>query len=118
MDEMNDKIGAILNDPNMMQQIMSMAQAIGGSASQEQGKSERLAEQGLPELDVATMQKLTGLASQTRIDHREQALLGALGAYLSKERIGKLEKAMRAAKMARLATSTLGQKGLLFPTGR
>ena len=45
MDEMNDKIGAILNDPNMMQQIMSMAQAIGGSAPQEQGKSERLAEQ-------------------------------------------------------------------------
>ena len=59
MDEMNDKIGAILNDPNMMQQIMSMAQAIGGNAPQEQGKSERLAEQGLPELDVATMQKLT-----------------------------------------------------------
>lgn len=118
MDEMNDKIGAILNDPNMMQQIMSMAQAIGGSTSQEQGKTERPAEQGLPELDLATVQKLTGLARQTRIDNREQALLGALAAYLSKERIGKLEKAMRAAKMARLASATLGQKGLLFPTGR
>ena len=118
MDEMNDKIGAILNDPNMMQQIMSMAQALGGNAPQEQGKSERTPEQSLPEFDLATVQKLTGLAKQARIDNREQALLGALAAYLSKERLGKLEKAMRAAKMARLASSTLGQKGLLFPTGR
>ena len=114
MDEINDKIGAILNDPGMMQQIMSMAQALGSGNAQEAGKQE----QAFGDIDIATLQKLTGLASQTRIDNREQALLGALGAYLSKERIYRLEKAMRAAKMARLATSALGQKGQLFPTGR
>ena len=119
MDEMNDKIGAILNDPKMMQQIMSMAQALGGGAADSEGsKQERHAEAALPDIDLATVQKLTGFAKQSSIDKREQALLRALGAYLSKDRIGKLEKAMRAAKMARLASSALGQKGLLTTLGR
>ena len=30
MDEMEEKLGAVLNNPQMMQQIMSMAQALGG----------------------------------------------------------------------------------------
>ena len=118
MDEMNDKIGAILNDPKMMQQIMSMAQSLGGSPGPEQPKQEQRVESTLPEIDLATVQRLTGLARQSSIDKREQALLRALGAYLSKERIGKLEKAMRAAKMAKLASSALGQKGLLSASGR
>ena len=31
MSEMEDKLGAILNNPQMMQQIMSMAQAMGAN---------------------------------------------------------------------------------------
>lgn len=119
MDDMNDKIGAILNDPGMMKQIMSMAQALGDPPpSGEPPKQERNIDSVMPDLDLATVQKLTGLARQSGIDKREQALLRALGAYLSKDRINRLEKAMRAAKIARLASSTLGQKGLLSPTGR
>ena len=38
--------------------------------------------------------------------------------YLSRERISKLEKAMRAAKLARVASSFLGQSGLLNISGR
>ena len=119
MDEMNDKIGAILNDPKMMQQIMSMAQALGGGAADNDSpRQEHQKEATLPDIDLAAVQKLTGFARQSSIDKREQALLRALAAYLSKERIGKLEKAMRAAKMARLASSALGQKGLLTTLGR
>lgn len=120
MDDMNEKIGAVLNDPKLMQQIMSMAQSLGGSApEQTQQKQERQYENNpMPDIDMATIQRLSGLAQQSSIDKREQALLRALGAYLSKERIGKLEKAMRAAKMAKLASSALGQKGLLSLSGR
>ncbi len=119
MDEMNDKIGSILNDPKMMQQIMSMAQALGASAPpQEFQKQERSTEPSLPPIDMAMVQQLSGIARQSGIDKREQALLRALGAYLSKDRISRLEKAMQAAKMARLASSALSQKGLLSPTGR
>lgn len=118
MDDMNEKIGAVLNDPKLMQQIMSMAQSLGGSSEQSSPKQDRGSDNPLPDIDMATVQRLSGLARQSSIDKREQALLRALGAYLSKDRIGKLEKAMRAAKMAKLASSALGQKGLLSLTGR
>jgi hypothetical protein len=39
-------------------------------------------------------------------------LLNALCPYLSRDRIGKLEKAMRAAKMAKLATGIMGNRSL------
>ena len=113
MDELHEQLNGILNDPAAMQKIMSMAQALGGDSSQ--NKQERSA---FADFDLGMVQKLSGLASQSSIDKREQALLRALGAYLSKDRIGRLEKAMRAAKMAKLASSSLGQGGLLSSIGR
>lgn len=117
MDDMEQKLGAILNNPQMMQSIMSMAQSMGAQSPGKSDASPRL-ENSFPEIDLATLQKISGLARSSSIDQREQALLRALGAYLSKERIGKLEKAMRAAKIAKIASSTLGQRGTLLSTGR
>lgn len=102
MDEMQEKLGAILNDPQMMQKLQAMAQSL-QSAPPSQAKAE--SGPGFPDLDLGMVQRLSSLASHSRIDKREQALLRALGAYLSKERISKLEKAMKAAKLAKLATS-------------
>ena len=110
MDEMEDKLGAILNNPQMMQQIMTMAQSLGGQS--EPSKPEP-PPQAMPQIDFALMQKLSGLASQSGIDQREKALLGALQAYLTGDRVARLERAMRAAKMAKLATAVIGQQGLL-----
>lgn len=117
MSEMEDKIGAILNNPQMMQQLMSMAQALGSQQevpSSAPPKSTEIA----PQLDFGMLQKVSGLARQSNIDQREQALLQALNAYLSTDRIVKLEKAMRAAKMARLASTALGSGGLQSLLGR
>ena len=108
MDEMEDKIGSILNNPQMMQQIMSMAQAIGSQQAKPEAPQRQ---EAFPEIDLAMVQKLSGLARQSSIDQREQALLRALGSYLSNDRIGRLEKAMRAAKMAKLASAALGPGG-------
>lgn len=120
MDDMQNKIQSILNDPSMMQQIMSIAQSMNpGGNEQMPAKSEKRSEESsLPQLDMAAMQRLTGLARQTGIDKREQALLRALSAYLAKDRISKLERAMRAAKMAKLASSAIGSKSLTAPFGR
>ncbi len=110
MDEMQEKLGAILNDPQMMQKIQAMAQSFQtGPSGPPPGKADGPGPM-LPDIDLGMVQRLSSLASQSRIDKREQALLGALGAYLSKERIGKLEKAMKAAKLAKLASS-LGPLG-------
>ena len=107
-----EKLNAILGNPQLMQQIISMAQAMG---QQEESKPEPPPQQNnTPGLDLAMIQKLSGIARQSSIDKNQQNLLRALGPYLSRERISKLEKAMRAAKMARLATSLIGSGALKF----
>jgi len=50
------------------------------------------------------------MSRQGSIDKNQQALLRALSPYLSRQRIKKLENAMRAAKMAGFAASALNAK--------
>jgi hypothetical protein len=107
MSEMEEKLNSVLNNPQMMQQIMAMAQSISG---QSQAKSEPTPpkNEGFPDIDLGMLQKLSGFASQSSIDKDQKTLLKALGPYLSRDRISKLEKAMRAAKLARLASGFVG----------
>lgn len=114
MDDLEQKLGAILNNPQLMQQIMSMAQAMGAQAPPQNQQPEPAAP---PPMDPGTLAKLAGLSKQSQIDRDQQALLKALHPYLTKDRIGRLERAMRAAKMAKLAGSFLGS-GLLTSLGR
>ena len=67
MAEMDDKLGAILNNPAMMQQIMAMAQSLGQQAPPK--------EEAPPAFDPNMMQKVMGLGSQTSIDSNQQGLL-------------------------------------------
>lgn len=122
MEDMQSQMNAILGNPEMMQKIMAMAQSLGATSDStpappaKQPPAKETA--ALPEIDISMLQKLSGFAKGTGIDKNQQSLLRALGPYLSRERISKLEKAMRAAKMARVASSFLGQSGLLNMTGR
>ena len=115
MSEMEDKLNSVLSNPQMMQQTMSMAQSLGQSSSPQK---EIAKNQDTPQIDLALVQKLSGLAGQSSIDSDQRALLQALHPYLSHNRVIKLEKAMRAAKMARLASTFLGQNSLLSLLGR
>ena len=114
MDQMEDKLGAILNNPQLMGQIMSMAQSLGQSAP----SAEPVSGPELPNFDPAMLAKLGSLAGQGQVDGNQKALLTALHPYLSRRKVDKLEKAMRAAKMARMASSFLGQGGLSLLSGR
>lgn len=124
MDEMEDKLSSILGNPQMMQQIMSMAQALGQSQT-EPPKQEEKRQEPPPKqapvsggMDAAMLQKIYGIARQSGIDKNQQNLLKALNPYLSRERLIKLEKAMRAAKVAGLASYALGSSGFPFLSGR
>lgn len=101
MEDMESKIGAILGNPEMMQQIMAMAQ-------QFQAPPEQSPPIQNQDADFSMLQKLAPLIGKTRIDGNQQALLQALGPYLSSQRIAKLQKAMRAAKLAGMASLVLG----------
>ena len=109
MSELEEKLGQILSNPQMMQQIMSLAQTMGSNAPAKEEQPIKKQEQAasIPTLDPAILQKVAGMAAGTSIDANQKALLRALGPYISRDRVGKLEKAMRAAKMAALASSFL-----------
>lgn len=115
MDDIESKLSTILGDPQMMSQIMSMAQQLGGTVPQPPQQAPPLPNE--PGFDMRSLTKIASLASAAGIDQNEQALLCALGPYLSNERIRKLEKAMRAAKLAGIASSFLGS-GILSQLGR
>lgn len=106
MDELESKLGAILGNPEMMQKIMAMAQSLGGEPTKSEAPPPP---PELPQIDPGLLQKLSaGLSGTGGIDQNQQTLLHALGPYLSSRRISRLERAMKAAKMANFATSILG----------
>lgn len=129
MSEMEEKLSAILNNPQMMQQIMSMAQAMGNSQQTQQTQQSPQPRQEAPgpqesilpalaNLDPRMLQNIMGMARQGGVDQNQQALLRALSPYLSRDRINKLERAMRAARMAGLASAFLNSGGLQLLSGR
>lgn len=121
MDAMEDKLGSILGNPEMMQKIMAMAQTLNASPPTEPSPAPEPPQPdpiSLPNIDLAAIQQISGFIGKTNIDREQRALLSALVPYLSKERIRKLENAMRASKLAGVAATVLRQQGLQFPLGR
>ncbi len=119
MDGLEEKLNSVLSDPQMMQKIMTMAQALGSQSPQQPPDPPPAAPSvSAPDIDLRMLQKLSGAASQAAPDRDQQALLKALVPYLSRDRIGRLERAMRAAKMAKLASAFLGTGGFQSQSGR
>lgn len=128
MEGMEEKLGAILENPQLMQQIMQLAQSVNApnpSQSREPPKKEEPpSKASLPDpdtgagLDPAMLVKLAGIAGKSNIDSNQKALLRALTPYLSRDRVAKLEKAMRAAKIASMASAFLNSGGMKLLSGR
>lgn len=125
MEGMEEKLGAILSNPEMMNTIMSMAKALGQNSQPSdpapQPKPAPTSPKGTPPIgrnELEMISRISALSRQTGLDRQEQALLKALHPYLSRDRLSKLEKAMHAAKMAKFATVALEQSGVPIKTGR
>ena len=114
MSELEEKLGAMLSNPQLMQQISSLVQAMGQPSPSQPPPTPP---QQPPEPDFSQLQGLASLLQSNRIDTNQQALLRALSPYLSPWRVGKLERAMRASKMAGLASVFLRGDGQ-SPGGR
>ena len=116
MADIQAQINSILQNPEMMEKIMSVAQSLGDQNQKPDQKNPAM--DSFPEIDLATVQKLSGFLGQSNIDSNQRSLLSALKPYLQTERITKLEKAMRAAKLATLASSFLSNSGFSLSAGR
>lgn len=110
MDSFEEKLSSVMNDPGMMQKIMALAQSFEGQSAPKEPESPKHQEPSpYPDMDISMLQKLSGFAQKSSIDKNQQTLLHALAPYISHHRVAKLERAMRAAKMAGFATSLLGR---------
>ena len=120
MDNIEEKLGSILSNPQMMQQIMSLAQSLGSTPASEPVAVQEDTPPAMPfsGLDTGLLQKLSGLSGKGGIDPEQKALLQALSPYLPQDRVIKLENAMRAARVARVASAFLGNGGLQMLSGR
>ena len=115
MEGLEDKLGAVLNNPLLMQQIMTMASSL---SSPQTETAPEPAMNPLPDFDPAMLQKILNFAGNMNMDEHQKNLLFALRPYLTESRIQKLEKAMRAAKLANAASAALNSGALSFLMGR
>ena len=118
MGEFEEKLNAILSNPEAMAQVASLAQSLG----QSQGEQDRSPApesapsqggEGLLGLDPALLQKVLPLLTElndSRSGEREQ-LLYALRPFLKESRRDKVDQALRAARILSLGKRFLGRLG-------
>lgn len=106
MDDLQSQLNSVLNNPEMMEKVMALAKNL----NQPQGPSKPEENNSpLGDFDPTMFKKLASMTQNTSVDKNQQSLLRALSPYLSRQRIQKLEKAMRAAKMASMAGLLTGR---------
>ena len=107
---LEEKLSQILNNPDSMAQIMSMAQSFGFQPEAEPSPpSSNL-------LDEEMMRSMMQLFRQVQQnDGRQEALLRALKPYLAPDRQEKLDRAVQLARLSHIAGFALGKPGGLFP---
>lgn len=111
MSNFEDKINAILGNPAEMEKLTRLAsQFLGGGREQEAAppQAEKPDMSGL--LDPDMLSKISRLMSSSG-NSDKTALLRAMGPYMSEERREKLEKAMRFARLAKVAGAMFGEFG-------
>ena len=114
MSEFEDRLNSILNDPDRMEQITSMAKSLMGTNEQAPNpkKNHVEKESGLFEtLDPAMLGRLAKVMGGVRQPDEKQALLEAMKPYLSTKRREKLERAMKLARMIHVAEIAFGTLG-------
>ena len=107
MNEFEEKLNAVLNDPAELERIARLASALMGGDT---GEAEP-PDAGIPPTDGELPGMLAGLLGSTGGGGDKTALMQALTPYLKPERQARLQKALRAAKLAHLAKTVLALGG-------
>ena len=129
MSEFEDRIYSVLNDPEQMDKIASLAKSLMGGGAQSMdsgdggmmGKLGELAKglsgggsagQESPAIDPAMLGKIGRLMKAGNAQSsNERALLEAMKPYLTEKRRQKMDRALQLAKLARIARIAMGEMG-------
>ena len=114
MDDLQERIESVLNDPQQMQEILSLARSLGvelpdaGAESAEKARPEA----EMPPTPTSLPQGLGGVMTQPiaellkeagKLEKKQENLLNALKPFLKPNRREKIDRAMQAARLSHLA---------------
>lgn len=107
MNELGDKLNAILENPGQMEKLTQMAKSIMGGEGPDGGALKPKNDSDL--LDPSMLMKLSTLMNKSGVHDDKRALLEAMKPYLSEKRRKKLDNAIKLAKLAGIAEVAIGE---------
>lgn len=107
MADLEQQLQAMLSNPELMNQLFSMAGSLGTSRNPPPSQPQS-APASAP-FDAGTVRNLMVLMKRTQLEPRQAELLRALENYLPADRIEKLRRAMLASKIARYAAGAFSE---------
>ena len=109
MSELEEKLNALLSDPNSMAQVMQMAQQLSGAMGEQKAAPPPPAPgAALGGLDPKLLGKLLPLAGELGTENSAALqLLQALRPFLKEEKQGKIERAARLARLIHVGKKLL-----------
>lgn len=102
MDDLNAKLGAILNDPAAMKEIAALASSLGVDAQSAQQPAPAPAPTPVDSMGLGAMSALMPLLGSFKAEDETTRLLDAIRPFLSEERRQKLDKAKKLIRIMRL----------------
>lgn len=111
MEDLESTISQILGNPESMAQIMSLAKSLGVTPPQEDEPAQEPPPQEAPVPDDSLQMMMELVRQFGSTDQRETQLLSALKPYFSQDRQQRIDRALRIAKLSKIAGATLRSFG-------
>lgn len=96
MSDFEDKLNKLLNDPDEMERFAGFAKSLMSGSEVEQPEP-------APDIDPSMLKKISGMLSGKSGAGRDAKLLEAMRPFLSEKRRGKMDRAMKIARLAGIA---------------
>ena len=110
MDELGEKLDALLHDPQQLGRIAQLASSLVGDGGETQPPSEPQPEPEL-DLDMGQLRRMMSALRGGGHDSANRHLLEAMKPYLAEKRRRKIDRAMKLARLASLAELAAGEMG-------
>ena len=111
MAEFEDKLNAVLSNPELMGQILSMAGSLNQQPSAPPPPPPPSANFGSMPFDPGAMAAMMQMLKATQLEPRQRNLVQALRGFVPEDRLVRLEKAMQASLIAKFASAAMNQGG-------
>lgn len=111
MSELEDMINSVLSDPAQMEMINGLAKSLmGGGEVPAADTQPGVSAPAFPGLDSSMLSRIGALMGSDRSPGNDKkALLEAMKPYLSEKRRQKMDKALKIARLARIAGIAMGE---------